>query len=629
MKQLLKRILALSFCIIACFSAIGCNCNSEERGKSGQTSVLIKNGYSRYAILIADDADLNEEYAAEELQYFMELASGYRLNIVKESQARESEKHLSVGHTDKLAESGIEINNEQLGRSGYRIVSKDGDVYLFGADNGENAGTVYSVYKFLNDTVGYVYYSDYTIYYENKNEVYVKDYDLTDIPSFDTRFINTMKGLNNNEYLFRMRMTPRTNISSTLSGHTHLQIIPVEEYYSTHPDWFNGKKNQLCLSNEEMIQEFAKNLIEYIKAEPTRSLFQLALEDNFDGCDCANCIAAIEKYGSYGGVNAVFMNKVSEICDEWLAANQPGRKVSYSTYAYYATEEAPVKKDENGNYIKDENGNYIPFCKEVITRDNVVIRIAFIQMNRNKPIDHMLSKYYLETLKAWGAVSNNLQFYTYSANYANNGYMYAINDFDVTERNLRLFHENNITDAYFVYGYQVTDMACLYDLKAYCTTQLMWNVNLKYEELAMDFIEKSYAAAAPYIKEFYNVYRSWMSYYEDTMQLNLSLGDCFSSKLFPKTFVDKLNSLIEQAYLAIEIYKDTDAELYESLVNKLNKEEIMTLYMYLQLYGDSFTSAERLEMIEKLEAYCNRFNVYYYGERQRLSARISTWKSSL
>lgn len=628
----LKRMIVLGLSLLTCFSAASCSsCNKKKTAEENNeaTTEFIRNGYSRYSILLADDAGANEEYAAKELQHFMELATGYELNIVKESQAEEKGKYLSIGHTDMLAESGIEVNNDELGRSGYRIVSQGDDVYLFGADNGEDAGTVYSVYKFLNDTVGYVYYSDYTIYYEDKTEVYIKDYDLTDIPTFDTRFINTMKGGSNNEYMLRMRMTPRNNISATLNGHTHFQVIPPDEYYADHPDWFNGKKNQLCLSNEEMTKEFAKNLIEFIKAEPTRSVFQLALQDNFDGCDCSSCVAAIEKYGSYGGVNNVFMNRVSEICDEWLAANQPNRKVSYATYAYYATEDPPVQKDKKGNYIKDENGNYIPVCKEVITRDNVVMRMAFIQMNRNKPLDHVISANYYETLKAWGAVSNNMQFYTYSANYADNGYMYALNDFDITEHNLRLCRDNNVTDAYFVFGYKVTDMACLYDLKAYCTTQLMWNVDLSYEELAMDFIEKSYAAAAPYMKEFYNVYRSWMSYYEDTEQLNLSTGECFSSKVFPKTLVDKLHSLIEQAYVAIEVYKDSDPELYEGVKNKINKEEIMPLYMYLQLYGDSFTSLERSEMISDLESYCNRFNVYYYGENKKMDSRLSVWKASL
>lgn len=617
--KIFKKAFALGLCTIACFSAVACNPDGSEGDEA--TIEFIRNGYSRYSILLADDASGNEEYAANELQSFMELATDYKLNIVRESEAAEKGKYLSIGHTDMLAESGIEVNNEQLGRSGYRIVSQGDDVYLFGADNGEDAGTVYSVYKFLNDTVGYVYYSDYTIYYEDKTEVYIKDYDLTDIPTFDTRFINTMKGTTDSDYLLRMRMTPRNNISAKLSGHTHFTVLPKKDYLADHPDWYNKKQNQLCLSNEEMTAEFAKQLIEFVKAEPTRSLFQIAMEDNFDGCDCENCTAAVKKYGTYGGLNNVFMNKITTICDEWLAENQPDRKVTYATYVYYKTQEAPVKKDEKGNYV--------PFCDEVVLRDNVQGRLAFIQMNRNKTIDHAVSTSYYETLKGWGAVSNNLQFYTYSSNYADNGYMYANNDFDVIEHNLRLFRDNKVTDAYFTFGYAVTNMACMYDLKAYCITQLAWNADLSFEVLAKDFIEKSYDVAAPYMQEYYDVYRAWMSYYEDTVNSNTSDGPFFTSKMFPRGLVDKLSSLINQGYKAIEIYKESNSELYESLKDKLNKEEIMPLYMYMQLYGDSFTLSERKELVTKIDEYCNKFGIYFYGHELPMSTRLSMWKASL
>ena len=619
----LKRIIVLGLSLLTCFSAASCSsCKKKKTTENNEETIeFIRNGYSRYSILIADDASANEEYAAKELQNFMELATDYKLDIVKESQAAEKGKYLSIGHTDMLAESGIEVNNDELGRSGYRIVSQGDDVYLFGADNGEDAGTVYSVYKFLNDTVGYVYYSDATIYYEDKSEVYIKDYDLTDIPTFDTRFINTMKGTTDSNYLLRMRMTPRNNISTALSGHTHFTVLPKKDYLADHPDWYNAQQNQLCLSNEEMTKEFAKNLIEFVKAEPTRSLFQIAMEDNFDECECDSCTLAVQKYGTYGGLNNVFMNKITTICDEWLAENQPDRKVTYATYVYYATEKAPVKKDTDGNYV--------PFCDEVVLRDNIQARLAFIQMNRNKPIDHESSASYYETLKGWGVLSSNIQFYTYSANYADNGYMYAINDFDMIEHNFRLFRDNHVTDMYSTFGYAVTDMTCLYDLKAYCMTQLAWNADLSYEALAKDFIAKSYDVAAPYMQEYYDVYRTWMSYYEDTVNTNTSDGPFFTSQMFPRALVDKLSSLINEGYKAIEVYKESDPALYENLKNKLNKEEIMPLYMYMQLYGDSFTLADRRELVAKIEEYCNKFGVYLYGHQLAMSSRLSMWKATL
>ena len=88
----LKRMIVLGLSLLTCFSAASCSsCNKKKTAEENNeaTTEFIRNGYSRYSILLADDAGANEEYAAKELQHFMELATGYELNIVKESQAEE------------------------------------------------------------------------------------------------------------------------------------------------------------------------------------------------------------------------------------------------------------------------------------------------------------------------------------------------------------------------------------------------------------------------------------------------------------------------------------------------------------------------------------------------------------
>ena len=64
--KIFKKAFALGLCTIACFSAVACNPDGSEGDEA--TIEFIRNGYSRYSILLADDASGNEEYAANELQ---------------------------------------------------------------------------------------------------------------------------------------------------------------------------------------------------------------------------------------------------------------------------------------------------------------------------------------------------------------------------------------------------------------------------------------------------------------------------------------------------------------------------------------------------------------------------------
>ena len=616
----IKRITAILLGALALLGAAACG---ETENTEKAKKLLLKGGYSRYRILLPDEANGMEKMAASELQYFMEEATGYEFDIVTEDQLADGEKYLSVGQTGKLEEAAIEADDEKLGRSGFKIVTKeDGNVYLFGADNGEGYGTVFAAYQFLQDTIGYKYYSDLTIYYEEKTEVYMPWYDMTEIPTFDERRINTRRFASDSEYATRM-LTNSSLRSTVISGHSHFTVIDPDVYFADHPDWFNTKQTQLCLSNEEMTQEFIKNLIEYIKAEPDKSDFMLTLMDNYDGCNCNKCNENLKKYGTYGGINVVFMNKVAEACDKWVMENQPWRKLTYSTYAYYATEAAPVKEITN----EDGSVSYEPVSDEVICNDNVRIIAAFINMNRNKPMDHEDSIYYYTTLKKWATVCKNIESYNYLSSYNVQGYMYSLNDFDTTERNVRIWKENNTTSAYYVFGYQVTNVGGLSDMKTYCTTQLLWNADLSYAELAKDFMKKSYLEAEPYMWEYYTVYRAWMTHYEETVSTDTSFGVMYGAKMLPKALMDKLYSCIDNAFAAVEIYRESDPEKYENLVAKIEREEVMPLYAYLSLHWDSFNQIQRAEMIDRLDMLTTKFDYRYYGENKTMQTQISSFRS--
>lgn len=624
MKKIIKTVSLILTVLIATAT---CGCSKESGNIIKDTSdIFYENGKTEYVALISDNATDNEIFAADELKELFKKATGTEIKTVRESNLKTGDRYISLGKTDELAKSGIKTGNQELGLSGYKIETKGKNVYIFGDDDNESEGVVYGVYKFLNAIAGYVYYSDRNIYFDVPDKIMLKNFNVTDVPDFNRRYVNTLSANVSRTYRSRMRYTSRENISKTVSRHNSFNMINPEIYYEAHPDWFSrdakdGKyPSQLCYTNKEMIAEYIKNLKEAIRKEPDRTTYYLQWEDNVKYCECESCLEGLRKYKNYGGINCVFMNIVAEEVQKWIETDLPGRKVNFKTIAYYATDQAPVEKNDDGTYS--------PVCEEVVTRPDVSVLVWLINNKlRHKSLDDPENAYAYETYKQWTAVCSDIEAGNYAVNYYETGYMYAINDFDAVERDMEIFHELGVKEVLYTFAYQVTDIAPFFDLKAYCLSNLMWNSSLSYEELANDFIEKNYLSAAPIYKEYYNIYKTWMTSLELTYKMQTSNGWMINTTTFPKALVDRFFSLLNGIQTEAERYRDSDPEVYERISASVRKEKIMPLFMYVNLYRDNFGKDEIRKMINDFESYTLEFKILLYGENFFIRDLLANWRA--
>ncbi len=102
--------------------------------------------------------------------------------------------------------------------------------------------------------------------------------------------------------MWRDFVTPelkKRGILIQVGQHGYQNYLPTEEYFHDHPEWFgelNGKRVPMsecvfCTSNSDVLQEFKKNVISYIKARPEINIFDLWPPDSVPWCDCSNCVA--------------------------------------------------------------------------------------------------------------------------------------------------------------------------------------------------------------------------------------------------------------------------------------------------------------------------------------------------
>lgn len=155
----LTRIAVFS---LALFSAYSVN---------GAEIELVKGGEPRAAIILPDDAQDSQLFAAEELRYHVQKASGADLSIYRESDLPVGHGFLIyVGSGNAAAAAGIDV--EQLPPSGYVVKTQDNALYLVGRDRqrvsskedsslyvgsvwaGTWQGSLYAVYDFLENEMG-------------------------------------------------------------------------------------------------------------------------------------------------------------------------------------------------------------------------------------------------------------------------------------------------------------------------------------------------------------------------------------------------------------------------------------------------------------------------------------------
>src|SRR5688500_11062198 len=106
---------------------------------------VASHGASSYRILLSEQASLSEEYAASQLQEYLEAICGARLPIENASSGNRTNsptpgKAIVVGETSFFQELGIDLARYALGPDGF-LIKTIGDTLVIAG--GRQRGTLY------------------------------------------------------------------------------------------------------------------------------------------------------------------------------------------------------------------------------------------------------------------------------------------------------------------------------------------------------------------------------------------------------------------------------------------------------------------------------------------------------
>ena len=116
---------------------------------------LVKEGRSGFVILHAPLAPASVRTAATELQHYLEKATRAKIPVVTNDAPS---PFIALGDTTVARAAGIVARDVPL--EGFRIVSRDGNLFIVGPDTGDgektrqggtSAGTLNGVYSFIED----------------------------------------------------------------------------------------------------------------------------------------------------------------------------------------------------------------------------------------------------------------------------------------------------------------------------------------------------------------------------------------------------------------------------------------------------------------------------------------------
>ncbi len=627
MRKKIVSLVALFLAIVMTCQLTGCSSDTQEgkRLKSTGTNIVEK-GKSDYVIVVPEETDFVTNLAASELNEFLSRSSGVTLQIVTEDDFDEKEntKFISLGETTLLDNAGIIVEKDQLGEGGYVMKSVDHCLYISGVTEDSYNGTLYGVYDWLEDTIGYRCYAEDEIVYEELDTVPLYEFDVTYRPSIDIRDV-AYKDFTYSS-LYRYRMYEQDNNHSVWNSFAHTMVskyLPYTTYGTEHPDWYTVNGDQLCLSNEGVINEMIAQVKAQLDVFPDRNYVTLGREDNGTMCTCQKCTETVAKYGgNYSGLELEFTNKVAKGVDALIAAEQPDRKLTYFFFAYGPTLNAPMTYDEKSK-------TYKPIYEDTEVYENVGVLIAPISMDFAKTPQDSANQAAYESMKAWSELMGrkNIAIWNYCLGpYA---YMFNFNNFGVVQEYYRFYEE---IGAKLIYDQGNYDSAIptFAALRVYCQAQLGWDSSQDYDELADDFMRQYYGEAYDAMRKYYDFIRTYYQYLDDHDYVTGHVFFLYDDKnLWPLGTVQTLMSYMDEGLEAIETIKDSDPERYEQLYNRVQRERMSPIYMMLQYYISQLSNEEKADYIADFEKYAKMYGIESTRESGfDLATVIDNWKKS-
>ena len=250
--------------------------------------------------------------------------------------------------------------------------------------------------------------------------------------------------------------------------HTLHRLLPPETYFEKHPEYYalrNGirMKDQLCLSNPEVLSHVTNALQLEINKRPKEKYWSVSQMDNYNYCECEKCAHIDEEEGSHAGSIIRFVNEVAKLFPDKVI----------STLAYQYSRSAP---------------------KITKPLSNVNIMLCTIEENRAKSLS---GSGFEKDLSDWSKITQNILIWDYVINFSH--MVMPFPNWPTLQENIQLFKKYGV-NMLFEQGYNQSSSE-MQELRCFLLSKWMWDPTLDADSLTNLFLTNYYGNAGPIVKE--------------------------------------------------------------------------------------------------------------------------------
>lgn len=459
-----------------------------------------------WRIVVSDDAISSEQYAAEELQSWIEAATGSRLLIVSDDSAQA--RNVFIGDSPALRSSKLAfVLQQDYAPEELRFVIQADNIAIVG---GRPRGVLYGVYQFLEDVVGIRFLTkDHTHVPRltsadertdaNTSRSFVRELDFSYRPPLEFRLAYYSEALYEPYLAARLRLNGKTpGMMSILDakdvervgGHARGGLIIhsingwLDQSFNEHPEYYalwEGKRNpaNACMTDSEVRRIVTAKVLGRAGYWPQGHVIHVAQEDTNVTCQCESCRALMERHGNQAGqASAQFLDFVNHVAK---AVGKVRPDVKVGTLAYGPTREPPENMRAEPN-VRVQYATYHACLRHGFGRaycpNNLVVT---------------------RQMREWAEICDDVVYWHYMVNFRD--FLLPPVNIEGLESQIRTMVANNGKSIFFQ-GPGGGRNVPFADLMIYVLGRLAWNPELNDTEVINEFLELHYGPGAKPIREF-------------------------------------------------------------------------------------------------------------------------------
>lgn len=559
------------------------------KGKPSGPVTIVAKGKTQGAIQLPPRPTTQEKKAATDLQHWICEITGTTVPI-------------SSGRNGRAC---VEIRTDRsLGDEGYAIAVRDKHIVLSG---GKTRGPVNAVYALLEEDLGCRFYTKDSVLLPTTETLVIAPVARRKVPQLKLRdpyyacAFDPTWSLRNRTNAPEAAVTPQDGGHISYGGmfvHTAAQLVPVDKYSNTHPEYFalqpDGKRASaaLCATHPDVARIAIAHVLQVLKDNPQAQIVSVSKNDCPIICHCDRCKKLRDAEGSDMANQLVLVNKVADA----VAKKHPD--VTIDTLAYLETIQVP---------------------KTIRPHKNVAIRLCNDSVGSwSRPFTPAEQCDIAKLISAWSAVHKRIYIWDYNVNFSH--YLAPMPNLSVIAANIRFWMKNHAEGVMLQGGYQ--GPAEQDELKCWVSAKLMLDPTLDERELEKDFLLGYYGKAAePLVAYTALLNRAAIDYANDMKKPSGGIRYPMDTSFISKDFVSSSTALLTEA----KKLAGGDADL----TRRVERAELPILYVKC-VRGPEFTGDSYAQVVRDFERIARRENVRALREGSPdLDEQLAKFKSQI